>query len=78
MSWLYDPAAAPGTRNSGIESARIGPEVWDRYADRWNLLADPAAEAPVILPGWMRDRIGSEGVGLPPDHPSHDGVPKFE
>jgi hypothetical protein len=63
------PAATPGTRNAGIQSARIGSEVWDRYADRWDLLEKPAAEASVVLPTWMRDRISMPGVGLPPEHP---------
>jgi hypothetical protein len=78
MSWLNEPTAAPGARNAGIESARIGSEVWDRYADRWDLLDEPAASAPVMLPAWMRDRIETAGVGLPPEHPWHDNVPEFK
>jgi hypothetical protein len=75
MTWLNDPTAAPGMRNAGIESARIGSEVWDRYADRWDLLDEPAADAPVMLPLWVHDGIEMEGVGLPPDHPWHHGRP---
>src|SRR4051812_8905618 len=52
MSWLNDPTATPGTRNAGIESARIGSEGGERYAHRWDLLDAPAADAPVMLPTW--------------------------
>ena len=78
MSWLADPAAAPGTRNAGIESARVVAEVWDRYADRWDLLDAPASATPVLLPAWVRDKIGLPGVGLPPEHPWNREIPTFE
>lgn len=77
MAWLHDPAATPGSRNAGIESARIGSEVWERYADRWDFLDAPAVEAPVLLPAGIRDRIDWPGVGLPEGHPWHAGIPPF-
>lgn len=77
MSWLNDPSVTPGTRNAGIESARIGAEVWDRYADRWDLLDEPASDAPVLLPSWIRDRGAMASVGLPPGHPWHAEIPEF-
>ena len=77
MSWLTDPAALPGTRNTGIEIARTGAEVWNQYRGRWDLLDAPAADAPVLLPLSMRERIDWHGVGLPPDHPWHAASPEF-
>lgn len=73
-----DILAVQSSAERHIESARIGSEVWDRYADRWDLLDEPAEAAPVMLPAWMRDRIETAGVGLPPDHPWHVEIPEFE
>jgi hypothetical protein len=77
MSWLRDPKAVPGKRNAGIESARIGPETFERYRDRWDLLDAPATAAPVMLPGWMRKQFDVEGIGLPPGHPWLQHPPAF-
>jgi hypothetical protein len=77
MSWRRDPAAKPGTRNAGIESARLSGDVFEHYCDRWDLLDQPATEAPVLLPHWMRRQIDVEGVGLPRGHPWHDQIPPF-
>ncbi len=77
MNWLTDPAARPGTRNAGIASARVGPEVWAPYEDRWDLLTASAWDAPVLLPSWMRDKIDDDAVGLPEDHRWRDNVPAF-
>ncbi len=77
MSWLTDTNAAPGTRNAGIGSARIGPEVFEQYEDAWNLLNASAYEAPVMLPAWMRTAAARPEVGLPDGHPWRDGLPDF-
>lgn len=75
MSWLRDPAAPPGTRNTPIENARIKPAVFEHYRDRWELLDQPATSAPVLLPAEMRENISR--VGLPPGHPWHQQLPPF-
>lgn len=77
MSWLHAPDAKPGTRNAGIASARVGPEVWGPYEDRWDLLACSSDQAPVLLPLWMRRGIDNPQVGLPDRHPWHERVPEF-
>ncbi len=78
MSWLHSPDAKPGTRNAGIGSARVGPEVWDRYRDRWDLLEEAAFDAPVLLPNWMRDKASDPAVGLPEGHRWTGSIPVFQ
>jgi hypothetical protein len=77
MNWLTDENAKPGTRNAGIESARVGAEVWERYEDRWDLLHAPATNAPVLLPTWMRAKIDDSLVGLPEHHSWAEDVPPW-
>jgi hypothetical protein len=38
MNWRTDPSATPGTRNSGMEQARVGIDTVLRYEDRLDLL----------------------------------------
>jgi hypothetical protein len=68
-AWLTDPEVAPGKRNAPLEQARIGAEVWSEYQDRWDQLGTDARSAQVLLPGWMREAMDLDRVGLPPDHP---------
>lgn len=75
MSWLLDPNIAPGTRNAGIDRARLGPEEIANYAERWDLLEFPTPEVPVMLPESMREAV--ERVGLPEGHPWRDGLPSW-
>jgi hypothetical protein len=46
MSWLTDSSAKAGSRNVGIDRARISADTWERYEDRWHLLQEPATSAP--------------------------------
>lgn len=77
MSWLTDPAANPGTRNVGVEGARLDGGDFARYEDRWDLLDQPAHDVEILLPQWMRDAIDDPKVGLPPDHAWRDAIPEF-
>jgi hypothetical protein len=69
QDWLTDPGVPSGKRNAGLDQARVREAVWAGYEDRWDLLAMPTTEVPVLLPGWMRTRALEERVGLPSGHP---------
>jgi hypothetical protein len=71
-TWLTDPDVPSGKRNTPIEMARIGAEVWAGYRDAWDRLGPDSRRVPVRLPAWMREALELERVGLPPDHPWQD------
>jgi hypothetical protein len=75
QDWLTDPAARPGTRNATLDRARVRMEVWAGYEDRCDLLTTPTDEAPVLLPGWVRERALEARVGLPAGHPWREDLP---
>jgi hypothetical protein len=50
-------------------------EVWAGYEDRCDLLTTPTDEAPVLLPGWVRERALEARVGLPAGHPWREDLP---
>ena len=77
MSWLTDPKVKPGTRNAGIDMARLSADTFARYEDRWDLLEASAYDAPVLLADWMREAIDDPQVGLPDGHRWQDNVPSF-
>jgi hypothetical protein len=72
QAWLTDPDIPKGKRNTPLEMARIGAEVWGGYRDHWDQLGPDARQVPVRLPAWMRDAMDIERVGLPPEHPWND------
>ena len=72
QSWLTDPSAAPGKRNTPLRQTRVATNVWGDYQDRWDQLGSDARTAQVLLPGWMRAAMDLDRVGLPPDHPWRD------
>jgi hypothetical protein len=70
MSWLLDPSAEAGKRNAGIESARMGEEVWAGYKDAWTDLGASTTDVAVRLPVWMKAKMSSGDIPpLPNDHP---------
>lgn len=69
MSWLTEPAAAPGKRNVGPDRSRVTIDTWVRYEDRWDLLLSPTAECPVMLPEWMQDASTLDRVVRNPVYP---------
>jgi hypothetical protein len=70
MSWLLDPSAPQGKRNAGIESARMGEEVWAGYKDAWTDLGASTTDVAVRLPVWMKAKMSSGDIPpLPNDHP---------
>jgi len=62
QAWLYDEKAKPGTRNTPVERARVGPEAFSAYEDGWELLNLPVPEVPVMLPEWMRGAVAKYGL----------------
>ena len=77
MNWRTDPSATPGTRNSGMEQARVGIDTVLRYEDRWDLLGGPTDDVAVLLPGSLRERAQLDRVGLPPGHPWATRLPEW-
>ena len=78
QNWLTDPSVPAGKRNAPISRARVDDTVWRLYQDRWDLLAEPADKAPVLLPSWLKERAGETRVGLPPGHPWLENLPAWE
>jgi len=74
-NWLTDTSVPPGTRNAGLDQARISQSVWRGYEGRWDLLLTPTPEVPVLLPTELLAL--TERVGLPPGHPWHQGFPPW-
>jgi hypothetical protein len=72
QAWLTDPDVPTGKRNTPLEMARLGAEVWSGYRDRWEQLGPDARRVAVRLPKWMRGAMDLERVGLPPSHPWND------
>ena len=64
-----------GRRNAGVDRARVGADVFERYLDRWDLLLEPTVDAPVLLPSHYRELALSDRVGLPPGTPGIRSCP---
>ena len=77
MNWLRDPTVPPGTRNVGVERARVRIEIFAAYEDRWDLLRTPTDEVCVLLPSWIRQRSVEPGIGLPIAHPWREELPDW-
>lgn len=77
MEWLTEPGIPAGTRNAGVDLARSSLSTFHRYEDRWDLLLEPARQAPVLLPGRFHGLARGSRVGLPPDHPWHAALPNW-
>ena len=75
MDWLTDPTVPAGTRNSHISTARVQLPFFTGYEDRWDLLSQPTAHAPVLLPSNFHTLAQDPRVGLPPGHPWHTNLP---
>jgi len=74
MHWLTEPDIPVGQRNAPITQARIGIDVWDRYEERWDLLDHSAYDAPVLLPGWIMDKIDEPRIAFPEAHRWRQGA----
>lgn len=76
-SWRTDPEATPGTRNKGMDGARVNVAVFAEYRNRWDLLAHPAGKCPVLLPEPFQALAQGTRVGLPEGHPWRDEMPPW-
>lgn len=76
-NWRTDPSIPKGQRNAGLDRARIRMDIWQGYEGRWDLLENPTSEAPVLLPGRLRDLAQNKRVGLPPNHPWNHELPRW-
>lgn len=77
QSWLTDPEAKSGKRNTDISGARIDIPTFAGYEDRWDLLKEPTSSAPVLLPHWQHENAMLERVGLPEGHPWQQYLPNW-
>ncbi|MGP8002161.1 MAG: hypothetical protein ACLPKI_33315 [Streptosporangiaceae bacterium] len=77
QDWRTAPSAPVGTRNAGLDQARIRWTVFRGYEDRWDLLGKRTTEVAVLLDPGLRELALDERVGLPPGHPWKDHLPKF-
>lgn len=77
MNWRTDPSAPPGTRNSGMDQARVGIDTVQAYEDCWDLLGTPTEEVPVMLPKRYRELAVDPRVGLPERHPWRKQLPEW-
>jgi len=75
MDWLTDPSVPEGTRNAGLNLARIALDVWQGYEGCWDLLGTPTSEVKVRLPPEFRELAQEKRVGLPPGHPWNEALP---
>lgn len=78
MSWLTDPAAPKGKRNTPVTNARTLIDPWSRYENRWDWLKLPTTEIPVVLPSEWEDLMHEKRVGLPPGHPWQADPPSWQ
>lgn len=77
-TWLHDPNAKPGTRNTQIGQSRPYHVDFLGYEERWDLLDRPTDDVEVLLPQRMREDIDRPNVGLPPAHPWQQNRPGLE
>jgi hypothetical protein len=78
MEWQTNPTVPPGTRNTQINAARLDDWVFARYEQRWELLEQPASEAPIMLPPRFREWALGDRVGLRDDHPWKSEMPEWD
>lgn len=72
--WLHEPGIPAGRRNTTIERARAGVEVFAGYEERWDLLEREVV--PVLLPPDSPEHVVRKKIGLPPDHPWREAPPE--
>jgi len=77
QDWLTEPDVKPGTRNTGLDRARVKETVFEAYRNRWDLMEHPTPNAPVLLPTTFRDLAEGPRVGLPSGHPWATAFPSW-
>jgi hypothetical protein len=74
QAWLTAAGIPSGTRNTPVDQARVGAEIWSGYREAWEQLGQDARKVDIRLPTWMRDAMHADGVGLPEGHPWLDAT----
>ena len=77
MHWLTEEGVPAGTRNTGIDRARVSLTALEGYENQWSTLLSPATDAPVRLPSAYREYALGRRVGLPSDHPWRITMPHW-
>jgi hypothetical protein len=77
QSWRFEPGIPEGQRKTGLDRARVSADRFVRYEERWELLAEPAYDVPVLLPKWMQTEIDNPSVGLPEHHRWRTNQPRW-
>ncbi|MCI9889426.1 hypothetical protein JT358_13300 [Micrococcales bacterium 31B] len=75
MAWLTEPGVESGKRNAPVEQSRVPLASLVQYENRWDLLLQDEAEAPVLLPAHYRDLAQDPRVGLPEGHAWQSELP---
>lgn len=75
--WLTDPSVEPGKRNSPLSEAWLHPSALAGYEGQWDLMRDPSADSPVLLPARFRELALDPRVGLPDGHPWTQSLPNW-
>jgi hypothetical protein len=78
MEWQTNPTAPAGTRNTGINGARVDDWVFSRYEQRWDLLDRTTSAVPVMLPPRFEEWAVGNRVGLRADHPWNRELPPWD
>ncbi len=76
--WLTNPSVEPGKRNSSLGQFWIDAWMFERYEQRWDLLACVADEVAVLLPPRCETLAIEKRVGLPKHHPWLSQRPKWD
>jgi hypothetical protein len=69
-AWANDPTAKRA-RTTSINSARVRPELFEGYLNRWDLLMGPTTAAPILLSAELRRLQKENSIVLPESHPWH-------
>lgn len=78
MEWLTNPSVKPGKRNTSLRQNRIDAWMFERYEQRWDLLARDPDKVAILLPPRCRTLATEKRVGLPKDHPWQSRKPKWD
>jgi hypothetical protein len=77
MDWLTQPGVPAGQRNAPVERSRVLMSTFKDYENRWDLLLDDQANAPVLLPQRFHALALDSRVGLPPEHEWRRSLPEW-
>jgi hypothetical protein len=77
QDWLTEPGIPAGKRNTSLAAAHTFAPAFAGYHERWDLLDQATTTAPVLLPQTYRRLATDSRVGLPPEHPWRNNLPRW-